>query len=248
MSISTQQELDGIRAIGWIVGHVLKEMKHAARAGMTTAELDAIGNDMLHDLGARPAPRLVYNFPGATCISINNEAAHGIPGKRVIREGDLVNIDVSAEKGGFFADNGGTVAVDVTDRRLLRLCESSKAILDKAIAVAKTGVRVNQVGRVIEREARKSGFRVIENLCGHGVGRSLHEEPSEIANYYDPAYRKSFTRGKVVDIETFISTGAHYAVEKGDGWTYITPDGSYVAQYEHTVIVTDDEPIVVTAV
>lgn len=215
---------------------------------MTTGELDAFGNEMLRDLGARPAPRLLYNFPGAACISINNEAAHGIPGKRVIREGDLVNIDVSAEKDGYFADNGGTVAIDVIDKRLLRLCECSQKTLDKAISIAKTGVRVNQVGRTIEREARKNGFRVIENLCGHGVGRSLHEEPSEIANYYDPTYRKSFTRGMVVAIETFISTRAHYVVEKGDGWTYVTPDGSYVAQYEHTVIVTDGEPIVVTAV
>lgn len=248
MSISTQQELDGIRSIGWIVGHVLKQMQQRVQPGMTTAALDHIGEEMLRDLGARPAPRLLYNFPGATCISINNEAAHGIPSKRVIREGDLVNIDVSAEKDGFFADNGGTVAVGVTDNRLLRLCESSKTILDRAIAVAKTGVRVNQVGRVIEREARKRGFQVIENLCGHGVGRSLHEEPSEIANYYDPTYRKSFARGMVVAIETFISTRAHYVVEKGDGWTYVTPDGSYVAQYEHTIIVTDDEPIVVTAV
>jgi len=248
MSISTQQELDGICAIGRIVGYTLKEMQNSVRPGMTTGELDDIGNEMLRDLGAAPAPRLVYNFPGATCISINNEVAHGIPGRRVIREGDLVNIDVSAEKNGFFADNGGTVAVDVSDARLLRLCECSKSILDKAIAVAKTGIRVNQVGRTIEREARRNGFRVIENLCGHGVGRSLHEEPAEIANYYDPAYRKTFTQGMVVAIETFISTGAHYVVEKGDGWTYITPDGSRVAQYEHTIIVTDGEPIVVTAV
>src|ERR1700754_3759153 len=158
MSISTQQDLDGIRAIGAIAGYTLREMQNSVRAGMTTAQLDELGNEIMRDLGARPAPRLLYNFPGAACISVNNEVAHGIPGKRVIREGDLVNIDVSAEKGGYYADNGGTVAIDVSDKRLLRLCECSKDILDKAIAVAKTGVRVNRVGRTIEREARKNGF------------------------------------------------------------------------------------------
>jgi methionyl aminopeptidase len=248
MSIKTEQDFTGICEIGHIVGYTLKQMQNGIREGMTTAQLDALGAEILADMGARPAPRLMYNFPGTTCISINNEIAHGIPGSRIIKEGDLVNIDVSAEKNGYFADNGGTVPFGVSDRRLLQLCECSRSTLTAAISMARRGTRINRVGRLIERRAKSSGFRVIENLCGHGVGRSLHEYPEEIPNYYDPTNRASFTHGMVVAIETFVSTGARYGVDGGDGWTIVTPDGSRVAQYEHTVIVTDGEPIIVTDV
>lgn len=248
MSIKNQQDFTGICEIGQIVGHTLKEMKNSLREGMTTAQLDALGAKILEDFGARPAPRLMYNFPGTTCISINNEIAHGIPGRRVIREGDLVNIDVSAEKNGYFADTGATIPFGVSDARLLRLCECSLSTLTAAIGTARSGTRVNRIGRIIERKAKMNGFRVIENLCGHGVGRSLHEYPEEIPNYYDPTNRASFTYGMVVAIETFVSTGARYGVDGGDGWTIVTPDDSRVAQYEHTVIVTDGEPIIVTSV
>ena len=246
MSIATERDFTGICEIGHIVGYTLKEMQSGIREGMTTAQLDALGAEILADLGARSAPRLMYNFPGTTCISVNNEIAHGIPGNRVIKEGDLVNIDVSAEKNGYFADNGGTVPFGVSDERLLRLCECSRATLTAAINITREGTRINQVGRLIEQKAKNNGFRVIENLCGHGVGRSLHEHPNEIPNYYDPRNRSTFTYGMVVAIETFVSTGARLGVDGGDGWTIVTPDGSRVAQYEHTVIVTDGAPIIVT--
>jgi len=213
--------------------------------GITTRELDQLGRAMLELEGARSAPELTYNFPGATCISVGPDCAHGIPDGTVIKPGDLVNIDVSAELDGYYADTGFTVPFGVTDSQLLDLCACSKRALGKALGVARAGARLNRIGEVVEREALASGFDVIRNLTGHGIGRKLHEEPS-IYSYYDPRQRGNLSNGMVVAIETFVSTGGRWAEENGDGWTLVADDGGYVAQYEHTVIVTEKEPIVLT--
>jgi methionyl aminopeptidase len=248
MSISSQTDLSGIQKVSEAVGVTLRKMREFARPGMSTAALDAYGGAMLKQFGAKSAPKVTYGFPGCTCISLNHEIAHGIPSEKVIlKEGDLVNIDVSAELDGYYADNGGSFVLGKDIYNLLPLVEASKKSLFSAIQQISGGVKIADIGRIIETEAKRSGFKVIKNLVGHGVGRSLHEAPHEIPCYYDRFNHTRFKKNTVVAIETFISTKASFAHEKGDGWTYITTDGSYVAQHEHTIIVTDKKPIILTA-
>jgi methionyl aminopeptidase len=188
------------------------------------------------------APKLTYGFPGYTCISVNEEAAHGIPSAdKILKEGDLVNIDVSAELNGYWADNGGSFVLGEDIHGHGRLVEASKEIFKKAISNIKGGVRISEIGRLIETEAKKAGYTVIKNLTGHGVGRSLHEEPHEIANYCDRYNTTRFKKNSVVAIETFISTRSTIADTQADGWTLSGNKGGFVAQHEHTIMVTGGE-------
>lgn len=229
------------------VAYTLKEMRSYAQPGMTTGQLDSYGAKILSDLGARSAPLLTYGFPGWTCISVNNEFCHGIPSEnRILNEGDLVNIDVSAELNGFWSDNGGSFVLGEDLNGHQHLVNASKEILHKAISNIKGGVRISDIGLLIETESKKRGYKVIRNLTGHGVGRSLHEEPGEIANYRDRFNLTRFRKNSVVAIETFISTTSTYAETLSDGWTMVGNKGGYMAQHEHTIIVTDGKPIVLT--
>lgn len=247
MSITSQADLAGLQLISEAVGTTLKQMRDYAQPGMTTKELDEYGGRILAALGAKSAPRLTYGFPGWTCISVNNEVAHGIPSaRRVLQEGDLVNIDVSAELGGYWADNGGSFVLGNDIHQHQPLVDASRQILRTALSRIRGGVRIADIGGLIEAEARKSGFRVIKNLVGHGIGRSLHEEPAEIPCYYDRYNLKRFKKNSVVAVETFISTRATLAYQLSDGWTLATKDGSFVAQHEHTIVITDDQPIILT--
>lgn len=249
MSISNQTELEGMKKVSEAVGSTLKQMRNFARPGMSTKQLDDFGREILSRLGARPAPLLTYGFPGCTCISINNEVAHGIPShKKILREGDLINIDVSAELNGFWSDNGGSFILGKDLNNLQQLVSTSKRILHHAIAQIKGGVLIAEIGRLIETEAKKSGYKVIRNLTGHGVGRRLHEAPHEIANYYDRHNAKRFNKNSVVAIETFISTRSTIATTLPDGWTMVGENGGFVAQHEHTIVVTSGKPIVLTEV
>lgn len=247
MTVESQQDIDGLKEIGRIVALTIKEMKRQARVGMTTKELDEIGGYFLQKHGAVPAPKAVYRFPGNTCISINHEIAHGIPGNRKIQPGDLINIDVSAELGGYFADAGHSFTMPPHNPVLTRLCKYTYQTMMKVIASLKHGVKLNEIGRMIETEAEKGGYKVIKNLCSHGVGKSLHEEPNEILPFYDKHDKRVLKEGMVITIEPFLSTGAEYVVEQPDGWTLCVPDRSFAAQQEHTVIITKGRPIIVTA-
>ncbi|RRN79375.1 type I methionyl aminopeptidase [Pseudoxanthomonas sp. SGD-10] len=246
MTIGSPADLEGLKVIGGIVARVREAMLAAAVPGMTTAELDAIGERMLADAGATPAPRAVYGFPGATCISVNEEAAHGVPGPRVLRAGDVLNVDVSAELGGYYADTGGTRVLPKASARDTRLCHASRTALAEALKVARAGQPLNLIGKAIEATARRFGFRVIENLGSHGVGRSLHEEPDHIPGYYDPTDARVLEEGMVITIEPFISTRTRVVEEAGDGWTLLGAPGNRSAQYEHTLVITRDAPIVLT--
>jgi methionyl aminopeptidase len=247
MSITAEAEMQGMKRISEVVGHVLKAMREHAKPGMTTKELDDFGGKLLLKLGARSAPYLTYGFPGYTCISTNNEIAHGIPSdKKLLEEGDLINIDVSAELDGYWADNGGSFVLGQDHYNYQPLVDKSQRILMEAISQVKAGVRIAEIGRYIETTAKRSGFKVIRNLAGHGVGRSLHEPPEEILNCYDRFNWKRFRKNSVVAVETFIATSSSYAVETTDGWTLVGNKGGYVAQHEHTIVVTDDAPIILT--
>lgn len=246
MTVENEKDLDGLKKIGKIIALTLQEMQSQVKAGMTTAELDDIGGRFLAKQGARSAPYLTYGFPGATCISLNNEAAHGIPGERVIRRGDLVNIDVSAELDGYFADASTTVLVPPVDPIKQKLCDCTRAARRKAIASARAGRPLNIIGKTIEATARGCGYQVIRDLPGHGVGRRLHESPT-VPGFYIPSAGQRLKEGLVITIEPFLSIGANHVVESGNGWTLETADGSLAAQYEHTIVITRGHPLVITA-
>jgi methionyl aminopeptidase len=247
MSINKNSELEGMKRVSEAVGLALKAMREHTRPGMTTGELDDFGGQFLKQLGAKSAPKQTYGFPGYTCISINHEIAHGIPSKeKVIREGDLVNIDVSAELDGFWSDNGGSFVVGEDVNGHQRLVKVSRDILWKALSLIRGGVRISAVGKLIETEAKKAGYTVIRNLAGHGVGRSLHEEPSDILNYADRFNLTRFRKNTVVAVETFISTSSTIAHAQKDGWTLVGNKGGFVAQHEHTIVVTGGKPIILT--
>ena len=248
MSITKETELIGMKKASEAVAYTLKEMRAYAQPCMTTKELDDFGGQILNDLGAKSAPYLTYGFPGWTCISVNNEFCHGIPSdKKILGEGDLINIDVSAELDGFWSDNGGSFVLGRDINQHQKMVEASKQILHKAIHHIKGGVRISDIGFLIETEARKRGYKVIKNLTGHGIGRSLHEAPNEIANFRDRSNFERFKKNSVVAIETFISTTSTYAETLQDGWTMVGNKGGFMAQHEHTIVVTDDKPMVLTA-
>lgn len=247
MTIQSQEDFLHLSKIGRIVAIAIEEMKKSAEAGMTTRQLDDIGRDALARYGAVSAPKKTLDFPGHTCISVNEEAAHGIPGKRVLQAGDLVNIDVSAELNGYYADTGHSFQIPPYTTEVDRLCKYTYSTMMKVISGLKAGVKLNQIGKTIQDEARKGGYHVVQNLCSHGVGKALHEEPYEILPYYEPRDRRVLRAGQVITIEPFLSTGATYVVEQPDGWTLAVQDRSLVAQHEHTIIITEGKPIIVTA-
>ena len=237
----------GMQQVSEAVAVTLKKMREYAKPGITTKQLDAYGYEVLQSFGAKSAPKITYYFPGYTCISINNEAAHGIPSENtILKEGDLVNIDVSAELNGYYADNGGSFILGKDVHGLNKLVETSVSALHKALKEIRGGKRIAEIGRIIEMEAKKNGFKVIRNLVGHGVGRSLHEAPNEIPCFYDRYNTQRFRKNTVVAVETFISTKGSYTHDKGDGWTLLAERGGYVAQHEHTILITDGEPIILT--
>lgn len=248
MIAKTEQEIEALKKIGKIVAEIRDALKEATVPGKTTKEIDELAGRLFKEKDAISAPIDQYDFPGYTCISVNNEVAHGIPGSRVIKDGDLVNIDVSGSHGGYFADTGISFVVGTPDPKKQQLCDVAKSAFDRAMTKVKAGSSLNQIGKAVEREAKSHGLAVIRNLTGHGIGTSLHEEPQHILNYFDPWEKALLKEGMVLAVEPFISEKAEHIIESGDGWTFVTPDQSYVAQIEHTIIVTKGEPIILTEI
>ncbi len=247
MTIETEQDLNHLRVIGKIVATTLKLMMERTEPGMTTAQLDLIGRELLEHYEANSAPKLTYNFPGYTCISINEEAAHGIPGTRVIQPGDIVNIDVSAEKNGYFADTGGSFIVPPTSALKERLLHATQQALSSACDYASAGRKINGIGKSIQKVAKQSRFKIIKNLCGHGVGKGLHEEPTEIHGFYVPGDTRILKEGMVIAVEPFLSTKSQFVEETSDGWTLVGHKDNLSAQFEHTMVITKGKPILLTA-
>ena len=235
-----------MRTIGGIVARALRAMAERARPGITTGELNAIGARILAESGARSAPPLVYGYPAEICISVNDEAMHGIPGARTIQPGDLVKLDLVAERDGFYADAAVSVNVPPASECARNLAYCAERAFRHALRAARAGNRVYEIGRAVEREVRRSGFSVIRELCGHGVGRTIHEQPS-VPNFADRSARTRLTEGLVITIEPVIAAGNGRARLQDDGWTFRTEDGSIAAHYEHTVVITGGEPVLLTA-
>jgi methionyl aminopeptidase len=246
MSIQTQAELEKLKTIGGIVARTLRALADKVRPGVTTAELDEGCAGMLAQCGSRSSPPMVYGFPGSVCISVNDEVVHGIPGNRVLQSRDLVKLDLTAEKDGFHADAAISVNIPPASSTGDKLVHCAENAFHKALRVARAGNRVNDIGRAVEREVRRSGCHVVRELCGHGIGRTIHEPPS-VPNYPDPLARQLLTEGLVITIEPIIAAGRGRAELLPDGWTVRTADGSLAAHYEHTVVITRGEPILLTA-
>lgn len=246
MTIENQDQLDKLRTVGALVARTLAAMGKALEPGMTTRELDAFGRALLEREGARSAPELTYGFPGATCISVAPDCAHGIPDDTVVKAGDLVNIDVSAELDGYFGDTGASFAVPPTSARIQRLCRDGRRAMWAGIKAVKPGNPLSDIGRQIERFARQNGYSLVRNLASHGVGRSLHDEPGQIPTWYEKRDRRTIPEGLVFTIEPFLSLGADRVEERGDGWSLRPPSHQPTVQYEHTLVATSRGPLILT--
>lgn len=248
MTIENEDQLEKLRVVGNLVARTLAAMGEALEPGMTTRELDDFGRALLEKEGARSAPELTYNFPGATCISVGPDCAHGIPGDTVVKAGDLINIDVSAELNGYFGDTGASFAVPPVTKRVERLCRDGRRAMWAGIKAVQPGARLNEIGRSIETFADKNGYSLVRNLASHGVGRSLHDDPREIPTWYEPRDRRTIPEGLVFTIEPFLSLGADWVEELDDGWTLRPPQRQATVQYEHTLVATKNGPLVLTLV
>jgi methionyl aminopeptidase len=239
-------ELAGLRAAGAVVAETIVNMRNAAVPGVTTADLDAVAARTFVRHGARSAPQVDYDFPGFTCISVNDEAVHGIPGARRLDPGDLVKLDVTVEKDGFYADACRSVVVGGGNPQAQRLIDVADEALDRAIAATAAGAPLNAIGAAVEELVTGRGYAVCEELSGHGIGRRIHEEP-DVPNYYVEELDEPLHEGLVMTIEPIIAAGRGGVEETGDGWTVTTEDGSWVAHAEHTLIVQRGRPIILTA-
>ncbi|WP_226669657.1 type I methionyl aminopeptidase [Metabacillus litoralis] len=245
MIAKTEEDFNGLKEIGKIVASIRDILVQRTIPGITTKELDDLAGELFEQEGAVSAPKSEYDFPGYTCISVNEEVAHGIPGARVIQEGDLVNIDVSGSKNGYFADTGISFVVGDGEEILTKICNVAKKAFDAGLKKAKPGSRISGIGKVVFQTANENGLTVIKNLTGHGVGRNIHEAPDHIYNYNDKWDNALLKEGMVIAFEPFISTLEEQVFKKDDGWTYVT-EKSFVAQIEHTIIITKNGPIIVT--
>jgi methionyl aminopeptidase len=244
--MQTEEELRQLRVAGMIVRQALNAMTAAVEPGITTAELDAICARVLDENGASSAPRKVYNFPGACCISVNDEAIHGVPGGRVVGEGDLVKLDVTAEKDGYYADAAVTVRVGAVSDAAVALVRCAESAFRQAIRAAKPGARVYEIGRAVQREVRRHGFNLLPEYGGHGIGRTIHELP-HVPNHPDLTQRARLHAGLVLAVELIIAAGSGRSFVGSDGWTVCTSDHTLAAHYEHTVVITQGMPYVITA-
>jgi methionyl aminopeptidase len=246
VTIESKSDLNGMRAVGKLVARALREMQAALAPGMTTAQLDDVGARFLRKHGARSAPQITYDFPGFSCISVNDEVVHGVPDGHVLRAGDVLKVDVTAELDGYFADAAITVVIPPGTPRAHHLADCAEAAFNRAVRVANGGVRIAELGRAVEAEVQRWGHAVIHDMCGHGVGRALHEQPS-VPNFFSPFTPGRLQEGLVFALEPIIAESATDVYEDEDGWTLRTMNGCLAAHFEHTIMIRDGKPEILTA-
>jgi methionyl aminopeptidase len=253
VSIDTEEDVAALKQAGQVVKETLAALEQHVKVGVNTLELDGVAKRIFERYGARSAPTLVYGFPGTVLISVNDEVVHGIPGARQLRQGDIVKLDVTPELNGYVADAATTVVVaaGAKDEGRVRLARAAKQALEVAINVARAGTPLRTIGAVVEQTVRHAGFSVIPELCGHGVGRTIHEAPEVIPNYPEKRVRGVLKAGMVITIEPIIAAGTGerftHCYTADDKWTIKTSDGSDAAHFEHTLLITKGAPVVLTA-
>jgi len=235
-----------MKAAGAAVSRALREMKAAVRPGITTRELDEVCGHVMRAENARSAPVMVYDFPGNACISVNDEVVQGVPGIRKLEEGDIVKLDVTLEKDGFMADACVSVPVGRVSSAARKLVRCAEEAFWEAMKSARAGMRVRDIGRAVEGVVKREGFSVVRELSGHGIGRTIHEDPS-VPNYDEPRATQKLTKGLVITVEPIIAAGNGDVYTAGDRWTVKTLDRKLAAHYEHTLVITEGEPLILTA-
>jgi methionyl aminopeptidase len=245
MSIESEAELEGLRRAGRVVAVVLRELRRRVQPGVSTGELDRLAGRVFARHGARSAPKLVYGAPSEVFISVNDEAVHGVPGRRRLRRGDVVKLDVTAELDSFYADACVTVPVGPLAPRARRLVRAADAALARGLAAATAGVPVRSVSAAVADEAAAHGVSVLADLGGHGIGRTIHEEPS-VPNAPELADDSRLHAGLVITVEPILGAGGPDIRLGGDGWTIRTADGALAAHAEHTIVVTRGAPLILT--
>ncbi len=246
MTISTEADLAAMQRVGRLVARTLAHMKALVRPGITTGALDDAGARFARAEGARSAPQLTYDFPGFTCISVNEEIVHGVPGPRVLAAGDVVKLDVTLELDGYMADSAITVLVPPVRPEVQRLQRAARIAFNRALDAARVGRRVRDVGAAVEAAARREGTVVLRELEGHGIGRRLHEAPS-VPNWGDPRAQTVLRDGLVLAIEPMLASAAARVVEEADGWTLRTHNRVLAVHHEHTVVIRHGAPLILTA-
>ncbi len=247
MTIASAADFDGMQRVGQLVARTIQAMRLHVRAGVTTGELDTIGAAFAQREGARSAPQLTYGFPGFTCISVNEQIVHGVPGAQVLRDGDLVTLDVTLEFEGYWADSAVTVPVGTVGADARRVMRAARVSFQRGMEAARAGRTLRHVGAIVEQTARAEGASVFRTLAGHGIGRKLHEDPM-VPNWADPESRDVLHEGLVIALEPMVSLKPSRVVEEADGWTLRTHNRSLSAHHEHTLMIrTDAAPVVLTA-
>jgi methionyl aminopeptidase len=244
MTINSTAEFEGMRRVGQLVAATRETMRASVRPGVTTGELDAIGERFARAAGARSAPQLTYDFPGFTCISVNDEIVHGIPGPRVLADGDLVTLDVTLELDGFMADSAITVPVGRVSPEARRVMRAARQAFQQGFDTARAGVSLQTLGRAVDTAARAAGVHVFRELAGHGIGRRLHEEPT-VPNWGAPDATEALHDGVVIALEPMVSARPARVVEARDGWTLRTHNRALAAHHEHTLMVRAGQPPVI---
>lgn len=244
--IKSQEEREKIRATGHIVASILAELRVAVRPGITTDEIDRLAVDALQRYGAKSSSLGYHGYPKSLCTSVNDEIVHGIPGARVLREGDIVAVDFAAVYNGWHADSAITVPVGKVSADLERLLKVTEDALYRGIAAARAGNRIHDISRVIQQFVEAAGFSIVRQYGGHGVGRSMHEDP-QVLNYIEPGYPNLILKpGMVIAIEPMVNMGTKETRVLADNWTVVTLDGSPSAHFEHTVAITQGDADILT--
>lgn len=245
--IKSDREIGLMREAGRIVALALEKMKEVLQPGMTTADLDRIAEEIIKGNGARPLFKGYGGFPANICTSVNEEVVHGIPSLRLLKSGDIISIDIGAEKNGYCGDAAVTLAVGDVDPEALRLLEVTKTCLEKGIEQAKEGNRLSDISHAVQVHAESNGFSVVREYVGHGIGREMHEDP-KVPNYGAPGRGPRLSEGMVLAIEPMINMGTHQVEVLQDGWTVVTRDRKLSAHFEHTVAITANGPEILTVI
>lgn len=245
MTIKSAKEIEKMRAAGRVTAHALEAMRALAKPGVTTAELDTVGEKFIRAAGAVPSFKGLYNFPGSVCVAVNEQVVHGIPGRRVLKEGDIISLDTGAFLDGWHGDATITVPVGEISEEAQRLVDTTYEALLAGIAQCRPGKRIGDIGHAIRTCGESRGYGIVRQYVGHAIGRKLHEEP-QVPNFGRPGTGTLLRKGMVLTIEPMLTIGTYETHVLADDWTVVTDDGKWAAQFEHTVAVTDGEPEILT--